>query len=347
MSKEFDAAADDAKQRANATSKATEASGCKEVEPALKRAKVIRRSDSKLEESDRAELVTPSKTVKASSEAEELDSEAEPPRKSNKPNPEQKSKPANKVQPLPSEKSKQKPVKQSKLQPQPESKSQPEMQPRESKPQPEMHPRESEPQPEMHPCESEPQPNKKSKHPASSQQASEDTKPADDMTGLETPVSTSSEQAANGTEHQSWAWHDYNQHDDSWGRGWSYWYSQPQRHYESWGGWKPWFSGWGWGNGGNYTLARPSTCDLFDYESVNTPASKQSSSPAASENADAKTESKEKGNEAAVCEEQKNKQAAGEAEQEQQRQLQKAHHAKYMRFYRSLEGPSLTTPPNL
>ena len=87
-------------------------------------------------------------------------------------------------------------------------------------------------------------------------------------------MSTSSEQAADNTE--TWAWHDYNQHDSSWGRGWGYWYSQPERDYESWGGWKHWGSGpgWGWGNGGSHTwssgyqqskppwastLARPST----------------------------------------------------------------------------------------
>ena len=362
LSNEFDAAADVAKQQGKATSKAAQAAGCQEAEPALKRAKMIRRSDSKLEESVRAELVTP-KQARSEAELEECGSEAEPPRKSQKPNPRQKSKPANKAQPRPSEKSKKKPSQQrqpNESQPQPEmqphaSKPQPEMHPHESKPQPEMHPHESELQPEMHSHESELQPSKKTKQQESQQQVAEDTKPDDVAAGVETPVSTSSEQAANNTE--TWAWHDYNQHDSSWGRGWGYWYSQPERDYESWGGWKHWGSGpgWGWaaipgalGTTSSQSLHGlapwpPSTCDLFDYDSANTPASKQTSSPAASEMADTKMESKEKGNEAAVCEEQKQKQAAAEAEQEQQRQLQKAHHAKYMRFYRSLEGPSLTT----
>ena len=127
--------------------------------------------------------------------------------------------------------------------------------------------------------------------------------------------------------------------------------------YDCWGCWKCWksnwdpSSGWGYNWSSGYqpqwasTLARPSTCDLFDYESLNTPASKQTSSPAASAAADKTNENQEKAkDEGKICDEQKKQQDAAAAEQEQQRLLQKAHHAKYMRFYRSLEGPSLTIP---
>ena len=114
---------------------------------------------------------------------------------------------------------------------------------------------------------------------------------------------------------EGWSWSE----DSDRGRGWGYWYSG-----NTWGSCKDW-DAWEKNDNWKSVTLRPSTCDLFDVP--DTPPVK-TPKPSPEKAKSAKDAEKDSGQ----------KPEATTAEDEALDQKRKAAHAKYMRFYRSLEG---------
>ena len=152
------------------------------------------------------------------------------------------------------------------------------------------------------------------------------------------------------------------------GRGsWGYWYGSGSgwgSNWDSWGGYPSWHQAWdgswnrasdwehqgGWQSKDSYskqtswgnTLMRPSTCDLFDCA---TPQIPRTCAAPDSSSAKKKGEKKqENGVASAATAPGKKDEAAGAdtKDVERQAELQKEHHAKYMRFYRSFGSTALS-----
>ena len=140
---------------------------------------------------------------------------------------------------------------------------------------------------------------------------------------------------------QPWSWASQNHDDYDYGRGWGYWYSrQTSWDYDA----KDWGYNSGWDHGGAFrkqsswqaNLGRPATCDLFDPPPTpKTKSPHQGAAPEAKTPPPAASEENGKGSPSPDADK-KNEEAL------KMKELQKKHHAKYMRFFRLLESVQLS-----